>query len=352
MVPLLSILATTLLVVYPGAFAQNSYDPYMDAAELYRMQLLANAFQYPGDKLGVESLGGGGIMDLPYGDRLSEFDDVSGPVYWPEELVAELAAAAEGENEGVGQETEVEPIAVSEDDDDSAVKEAAVEKDADKEEEKKEKQKEAKLVKDTTKYSGAQIRDQEHLEHSALHGYQSVSGGTVNGQNKQSKTDKALPAYCNPPNPCPVGKTAEENCVENFENSAENNQRLLSQQECPCDTEHMFTCPEGSQTVSSKAQGSSEASSHSAQAAAAAASEQIELNKIIADLSDANQITPLFPASSKRLSRVAKKSPHLIRKRSEDAEHGNPYLEGAKINIAAKKDSNLAKTAMHKWKTA
>ena len=34
----------------------------------------------------------------------------------------------------------------------------------------------------------------------------------MNGQSKQSKTDKALPAYCNPPNPCPVGKTGESIC--------------------------------------------------------------------------------------------------------------------------------------------
>ena len=80
---------------------------------------------------------------------------------------------------------------------------------------------------------------------------------------------------------------AEDNCVENFENSAENNQRLLSQQECPCDTEHMFTCPEGSQTVSSKAQGSTAGGASSTpEAAAAAASQQMQLNKVIAELSN------------------------------------------------------------------
>lgn len=57
--------------------------------------------------------------------------------------------------------------------------------------------------------------------------------------------------------------------MENFENSASNNQKLLSEQECPCDTEHMFTCPAGSQTVSSKAQ---------------SGSQQMALNKVIDEL--------------------------------------------------------------------
>ena len=37
-------------------------------------------------------------------------------------------------------------------------------------------------------------------------------GGTAEGEppQKQVKTDKPLPAYCNPPNPCPVGKTGNQ----------------------------------------------------------------------------------------------------------------------------------------------
>ena len=30
-----------------------------------------------------------------------------------------------------------------------------------------------------------------------------------------------LPAYCDPPNPCPIGYTAEDGCIETFENKAE-----------------------------------------------------------------------------------------------------------------------------------
>lgn len=62
------------------------------------------------------------------------------------------------------------------------------------------------------------LRDQEYLQHSSLWGHQFVAGGAGEGkqrlkpdgsvQNQQQiKTDASLPAYCNPPNPCPVGYT-------------------------------------------------------------------------------------------------------------------------------------------------
>lgn len=62
------------------------------------------------------------------------------------------------------------------------------------------------------------LRDQEFLQHSSLWGSQFVSGGAGEGEqrlkpegsvnNKQEiKTDATLPAYCNPPNPCPLGYT-------------------------------------------------------------------------------------------------------------------------------------------------
>lgn len=51
-----------------------------------------------------------------------------------------------------------------------------------------------------------------------------------------------LPAYCNPPNPCPVGFTAEDGCLELFENTAAFSRAYQSSQECMCDTEHMFDC--------------------------------------------------------------------------------------------------------------
>ena len=70
-----------------------------------------------------------------------------------------------------------------------------------------------------------------------------------------------LPAYCDPPNPCPIGYTAEDGCIEMFENKAEFSRKyqvhclgcLLitaynwhsqASQNCMCDTEHMFSCPD------------------------------------------------------------------------------------------------------------
>jgi len=259
------VIAATLLGV---TFA--SYDPYVDVAQLYRMQLLANAFdEY-----------------LPEESQL--LDSRSEDSYWPEGL--------------------------------ADVAEAQDDKDA---------------IYNDRFYSGAHLRDQEHLEHSALHGYQSVSGGAseVPPNPKQVKSDKPLPEYCNPPNPCPVGKTAKDDCVESFENSAENNERLLSQQDCPCDTEHMFSCPAGSQTVSSKAQGSG--------------NQQMALNKVMDELAKMEndrpslENNPTMSEARKRVTLVAKKSPHIIHKRSERSY--NPYLQGAPVAIAAKKDPNMAK---------
>ncbi|GLH00924.1 Uncharacterized protein GBIM_07177 [Gryllus bimaculatus] len=75
------------------------------------------------------------------------------------------------------------------------------------------------------------LRDQEYLQHSSLWGHQYMTGGAGEGKQhlkpdgtvqnqKEVKTDAALPAYCNPPNPCPVGYGAEDGCLERFENTA------------------------------------------------------------------------------------------------------------------------------------
>ena len=53
-----------------------------------------------------------------------------------------------------------------------------------------------------------------------------------------------LPAYCDPPNPCPIGYTSADGCIEDFENTSEFSRRYQSSQKCICDTEHMFDCPE------------------------------------------------------------------------------------------------------------
>nr|CAD7264727.1 unnamed protein product [Timema shepardi] len=98
------------------------------------------------------------------------------------------------------------------------------------------------------------IRDQEYLQHSSLWGHQYMTGGAGEGKQhlkpdgtvenqKEVKTDAALPAYCNPPNPCPVGYSADDGCLEQFENTAAFSREYQAAQECMCDTEHMFDCP-------------------------------------------------------------------------------------------------------------
>lgn len=90
------------------------------------------------------------------------------------------------------------------------------------------------------------LRDQEYLQHNALWGHQYVSGGGGEGPHRlkpQVKTDASLPAYCNPPNPCPVGVSEDQGCLEEFENSASFSREYQGSQDCMCDAEHMFECP-------------------------------------------------------------------------------------------------------------
>jgi len=70
--------------------------------------------------------------------------------------------------------------------------------------------------------------------------------GEIRQAAKQGKQIKSsmLPAYCDPPNPCPLGYTAQDGCIEDFENNSEFSQKYQASQNCMCDTEHMFSCPE------------------------------------------------------------------------------------------------------------
>ena len=54
-----------------------------------------------------------------------------------------------------------------------------------------------------------------------------------------------MPAYCDPPNPCPIGYTTKDGCIslEDFENTSEFSREFQSRQNCLCDSEHMFNCP-------------------------------------------------------------------------------------------------------------
>lgn len=96
------------------------------------------------------------------------------------------------------------------------------------------------------------IRDQEYLRHSTLWSHQRLNDkeyerhriqpGGFRGT-KDEKTENTLPAYCTPPNPCPVGYTSANNCITNFENTAAFSRDFQSAQDCMCDTEHMLHCP-------------------------------------------------------------------------------------------------------------
>lgn len=40
--------------------------------------------------------------------------------------------------------------------------------------------------------------------------------------------------------------------MKDFENSPDNNRRILEEQDCPCDAEHMLSCPPGKKTIDPK----------------------------------------------------------------------------------------------------
>ncbi|VDK85135.1 unnamed protein product [Litomosoides sigmodontis] len=86
-------------------------------------------------------------------------------------------------------------------------------------------------------------------------GHKHITGGAGEGsqllrpdsdfeEREKVKSDHVLPSYCEPPNPCPLGYTAADGCLEEFENSAEFSRNYQARQMCICDQEHMFNCPD------------------------------------------------------------------------------------------------------------
>ncbi|KAJ8913420.1 hypothetical protein NQ315_017163 [Exocentrus adspersus] len=130
----------------------------------------------------------------------------------------------------------------------------------------------------------------------------------------EMKTDTTLPAYCNPPNPCPVGYTEEQGCITDFENSASYSRRYQAVQDCMCDTEHMFDCPNLNGELVDDPMDSMD---------------DIQINQI---MQHSMKMGQLFP--HKNL--VAKKyhSP-------EQSKKINPFLTGEKLPVAAKKGNNV-----------
>ncbi|XP_058801591.1 neuroendocrine protein 7B2 [Phymastichus coffea] len=157
------------------------------------------------------------------------------------------------------------------------------------------------------------IRDQEYLQHSTLWSHQQLNNyksndrhkikpgnaaavsavATATGKTKDGKSETQLPAYCTPPNPCPVGYTSENQCIENFENTAAFSRDYQSAQECMCDSEHMIECP----------------------------------NSVDED----SNVVPGMPITNADFDQIV-----------ERFEEDNPYFRGEKLPIAAKKGFNIA----------
>ncbi|XP_026463468.1 uncharacterized protein LOC113366129 [Ctenocephalides felis] len=177
------------------------------------------------------------------------------------------------------------------------------------------------------------LRDQEYLQHSPLWGQQYVSGGAGEGQQRlkpdgsamnhqQVKTDN-LPAYCNPPNPCPVGLTEEHGCTENFENTAAFSRDYQAAQQCMCDGEHMFRCP--SSLDGDELDDSSE-------------SDEQDEHQDLLDMEgglDTRTAPEIFMAQREYRRSGLSGNKHHKRKST------NPYLHGEKLPVAAKKGINV-----------
>lgn len=123
------------------------------------------------------------------------------------------------------------------------------------------KQKLLNLINDYYHKSGIEMLGTEQLtmgeyidQPLALVGHHYVQGGA--GEGKQLlgpdgtfenfqvvKSDNAVPSYCDPPNPCPIGYTSKDGCLEEFVNSAGFSRDYQAKQQCSCDNEHsLFNC--------------------------------------------------------------------------------------------------------------
>ncbi|XP_017888363.1 uncharacterized protein LOC108629913 [Ceratina calcarata] len=145
------------------------------------------------------------------------------------------------------------------------------------------------------------IRDQEYLQHSSLWSHQHLNNDDNAGgrqrikpgsiKNIKDEKESTLPAYCTPPNPCPVGYTSENNCIIDFENTASFSRDYQNAQDCMCDKEHMLDCSESTNRNS--------------------------LPSMHIPNSNFNQIVDQFQAND------------------------NPFFQGEKLPIAAKKGLNV-----------
>ncbi|XP_060532001.1 neuroendocrine protein 7B2 [Cylas formicarius] len=167
------------------------------------------------------------------------------------------------------------------------------------------------------------IRDQEYIRHSSLWSNQYIPGSDgeqlfrphgVKVNNQEVKAESTLPAYCNPPNPCPVGYTEEQGCLEDFENTASYSRRYQAMQDCMCDTEHMFDCPNSNNPMLDDPMESIA---------------QVDFNRLMQQSFKINQGYPHKNLIAKKFH-SAEKNPNT-----------NPFLTGEKLPVAAKKGINM-----------
>ncbi|KAJ1349202.1 hypothetical protein KIN20_004672 [Parelaphostrongylus tenuis] len=174
-------------------------------------------------------------------------------------------------------------------------------------------------------------RDVENVPSPIAFGSKYITGGAGEGEQKlreeedfqqrqEVKSDNVLPAYCEPPNPCPIGYVAADGCLEEFENTAEFSRNYQAQQHCICDQEHMFNC---------------------------AGKEASELGASLQELLDEPTFHRNMIAKKYHEKRSGDELPPRRRKRSVHYSSAanrrrNPYLQGEILRTVSKKDGKNA----------
>lgn len=143
-----------------------------------------------------------------------------------------------------------------------------------------------------------------------------AAGFRSSGHLPQIKSDATLPAYCNPPNPCPVGYAPANGCQTDFENTAAFSRDYQAAQECMCDNEHMFMCQQ-----ESKRQGGGEFGGQWKRGGD-------DVGQIGAPFEHKNLVAKKFHPSGDSTKMSGASVP---------VDAVNPYLAGEKLPVAAKK---------------
>ncbi|CAI4222810.1 unnamed protein product [Auanema sp. JU1783] len=164
-------------------------------------------------------------------------------------------------------------------------------------------------------------RDAENIPSPLSFGHKFMTGGAGEGEQKltesdeyqqrqEVKSDNVLPAYCEPPNPCPIGYSGADGCLEEFENSADFSRNYQAQQHCICDQEHMFNCAE---------------------------KEANDVGQTLQDLLDENGLHRNMIAKKFHEKRS---SDELVPRKKRSIDHHqmpNPYLQGEPLKTVQKK---------------